>query len=241
MASRTISPKSTSDKDTYIYGLIDPRTQELRYVGKTVLPIDKRLRVHLWRATKTLHRSHSQAWIRSLSEDGFKPDIFTIEEVQPGDDWAEREQFWIAYFRSIGSCLCNHTIGGDGSPGLKQSEESKRKRTEATRRPEARQRVSKQSKQMWAESRDKIIAAQNAGKGIGWRRKQSVLAKQRAARPESPLQKHKFRREKLTLDGVSEIRKMLADGFAQKIIAAKFGIDQSLVSKIRTGKRPYSS
>lgn len=117
-----------ADKTTYIYGLIDPRTNQLRYVGKTVLTPDRRVFTHKWRARVHPHKRHSMAWLLSLEKDGVEPDVFTIEEVPIGGDWVEAEQFWIAYFRFIGADLCNHTDGGEGQPGHKQSPETIKKR-----------------------------------------------------------------------------------------------------------------
>lgn len=123
-----VSKDRIANKATYIYGLVDPRTTQLRYVGKTVLAPDRRVFVHKWRAKKQPHKNHSMAWLLNLVAAGTEPEVFTIEEVPPGGDWVEAEQFWIAYFRSIGADLCNHTVGGEGAPGHKQSPETIAKR-----------------------------------------------------------------------------------------------------------------
>lgn len=114
---------SVSEKTTYIYGLIDPRNQQLRYVGKTVLEPPKRLSVHQWRARKEPHKRHSMAWLLGLDRAGLSAEIFVIEEVPAGADWVAAEQFWIGYFRMIGADLCNHTTGGEGQTGYKQPPE----------------------------------------------------------------------------------------------------------------------
>jgi hypothetical protein len=61
-----------------------------------------------------------------------EPDIFEIELVE-GDTWIEAEQFWIAYFRFIGANLVNMTIGGDGVTGIKDSDETKKKKSAGMR------------------------------------------------------------------------------------------------------------
>src|SRR5690348_6073255 len=114
-------------KSVNIYGLIDPTTSQIRYVGKTVLDPRRRLSVHCDRALKSPEKTHSMAWIASLHKRGIKPEVFTIETVD-GDHWIEAEQFWIAYFRFIGADLCNHTIGGEGQCGYKQPKEVVEKR-----------------------------------------------------------------------------------------------------------------
>jgi len=93
---------------TYIYGLADPMTGHLRYIGKTV-NLGRRLHDHL-RATD---RSHRTDWVHSLLTRGLQPEIFAIEEVSEAN-WQEAEQFWIGYFRSIGADLTNGSEGGLG-------------------------------------------------------------------------------------------------------------------------------
>lgn len=123
MADRIIATSGGS-KPTHIYGLVDPITQQLRYIGKTVLKPERRLATHVWRAQTQPERRHSMAWIASLVRSGSLPEVITIEVVPAGSDWVEAEQFWIAYFRSIGADLCNHTSGGESVPGLIRSKES---------------------------------------------------------------------------------------------------------------------
>lgn len=103
-----------------IYKLIDPETLEVRYVGKTVQPLKKRLSGHITKS-KNSRTAHVNCWIYSLLLKGKKPIIELIEEVE---NWKEREQYWIAYFPN----LCNHSIGGEsGTLGYKMTDVHKRK------------------------------------------------------------------------------------------------------------------
>lgn len=112
-----------------IYGLIDPRTKEIRYVGKSDNPV-KRLRRHLGK--KNIQKSfHAARWLRSLVEIGLKPEIAILEVVSGGENWEDRERHWIAYLRSEGCDLTNTSPGGEGGAtygrlGKKNSEEHKR-------------------------------------------------------------------------------------------------------------------
>lgn len=109
---------------TIIYGLADPRDGQLRYVGKTVRDLEWRLRGHLNGARKK--RNRKDHWINRLILKDLRPDIFVIEVVRDGD-WVEAERFWIAYFRAIGANLLNYTSGGEGEPGFRVAEETKRR------------------------------------------------------------------------------------------------------------------
>ena len=95
---------------TRIYALIDPRDQSVRYVGKTRQSLKGRLNGHV----HDYHRKNNPCanWLKKLIRMGMSPIISLLEEV-PTEIWQEAEQFWIAYFRSIGARLTNSTSGGD--------------------------------------------------------------------------------------------------------------------------------
>jgi hypothetical protein len=80
-----------------IYGLFDPRTSELRYVGMTSRTLKERLNKHLHDNTKT----HKTCWIKSLKNINLIPEIFLFEEV-PDNEWQYWEKWYITYFKSIG-------------------------------------------------------------------------------------------------------------------------------------------
>lgn len=109
-----------------IYGLCHPVSGELRYVGKTVYSLRKRLQQHKRESERT--NTHKSCWIRSLTQD---PSIFVLEEVD--GDGLEQERFWIAQMRALGCRLVNHTAGGEGRTGDKHTAEARRKISEAHR------------------------------------------------------------------------------------------------------------
>jgi hypothetical protein len=167
-------------RTTIIYGLVDPRNNQLRYVGKTIQPLEDRLRLHVNDAQK-IRRRHVCTWIRSLQREGFRPEIFEIERV--GDDWVEQEKFWIAYFRFIGSNLTNETCGGEGVPGRKHTLESRAKMSEIARRtqstPEVRRLKSERTK---AQHSDPLIHAHMVESVRAAFRRPDVIANSNAAR-----------------------------------------------------------
>jgi hypothetical protein len=107
-------------KPVYIYTLNCPKTSDIRYVGKTKFPIEKRLEFH----TRDLRgHSYKVKWIKSLISEGLKPTIHCIEIVNELN-WVEKEIFWIAKMKSDGHNLVNNSIGGEGPSGAVYSEES---------------------------------------------------------------------------------------------------------------------
>jgi len=115
---------------TYIYGLIEPMTNELRYIGKTI-NINRRYRRHINEVD--LHDSYKDRWIRKLKKNGLVPEIIIIDYVKT-DEWQYWEMFYIEYFKFLGCDLTNGTKGGDEPPstkGRKHTEESKLKMSKA--------------------------------------------------------------------------------------------------------------
>lgn len=96
----------------YLYGLVDPRTDLLRYVGKTYSP-KQRLKQHLKDGRLRPNRCHRSGWVRSLLNAGVEPEMVILEEVA-ADAWRKAETFWIGYLRYIGCDLVNSTGGGRG-------------------------------------------------------------------------------------------------------------------------------
>jgi hypothetical protein len=98
-----------------IYTLSCPVSGEVRYVGYTSRTLHYRIERHLWSARIGKQRSRVYRWIRALMNEGLKPTISALEEVQPGWRWQDRERLWILLHRAHGARLCNHSLGGEGN------------------------------------------------------------------------------------------------------------------------------
>lgn len=93
---------------TFIYGLVDPRDNQVRYVGKANNP-GERLKQHLTDTTNPQKKD----WIQELDSLSIAPAIVVLDEVVDGT-WLEREQYWIAKKKDEGCCLLNSAPGGAG-------------------------------------------------------------------------------------------------------------------------------
>ena len=110
-----------------IYGLFDPRTDELRYVGKSTSGL-KRPRNHTKTSDLKRHgRTHKTAWVKSLLSVGLKPVVKVLWECSTAEVLYDEEQRQIAHYRRLGFRLTNATDGGPGRVGYRLSEETKDK------------------------------------------------------------------------------------------------------------------
>ena len=98
-----------------IYGLCDPRTKELRYVGKTRGNVRQRVRAHCCESSN--HGTHKLHWVMGLKAAGLRPYLVVLETV-PEQEWREAETFWIQYMRFLGCRLVNANDGGRGHDSL---------------------------------------------------------------------------------------------------------------------------
>jgi hypothetical protein len=110
-------------------------------------------------------------------------------------------------------------------------------RLATTRTPVARQRVADWSRQNWAERREVIIAAQNAGKGADWKRQQSENKQREWADPNAGHQRAAIAKRRVSDADLEQIRRLRAEGQTQSELAKRFGVTPSRISRLLAGKR----
>lgn len=108
-----------------IYGLADPRTGEIRYIGKSACGT-RRTIIH--RTPSSLAEpTRKNRWIRSLHKVGLTYEVTILARPAPAALDAE-EKAWIARGRALGWRLTNATDGGDGqSRGYRTPDHVKQK------------------------------------------------------------------------------------------------------------------
>lgn len=107
----------------YVYTHIDPRTNEIRYVGKGNR--DRAYRINSGRS------GHHKNWLKQLKLLDLRPIILILEKDLEEKQALLREKELILEYRNKGLKLTNLTDGGDGMSGHKPSEETKRKISES--------------------------------------------------------------------------------------------------------------
>lgn len=117
-----------------VYALQDPRTKEIRYIGKSTKGL-KRPKYHLlpcYYANKKHDKIPLYLWIRKLARLGLKPEILILQEIDTAQNLAKAELYWIDYFKFQGSPLTNVLDASSmGNLGFKFSLEQRQNMSKA--------------------------------------------------------------------------------------------------------------
>lgn len=118
------------ERDYIIYGLLDPFTLDLRYVGQSVKGV-QRGRDHCRPSVLAKKENrHNAAWIKSVMKKGKKPEVVVLERFESDEKLDEAEKEWIAEARRIGCRLNNVTEGGNKPPITIMSPKERKRRSE---------------------------------------------------------------------------------------------------------------
>lgn len=102
-------------RNVYIYALICPLSNEIRYIGKTV-NIKNRIRYH-FNPNHTDTNTHKKNWINKLKSDNLKPEVLILDTIECLDkEWEIYEKYWISQCKCWGFKLLNYSLGGDSPP-----------------------------------------------------------------------------------------------------------------------------
>lgn len=114
----------------YIYALLDPDTDEVRYIGQTINPA-MRYEAHRYRTSKPASRK--DFWVNSLAAIGKQPKFHILEE----DADFNAETKWILHYHKQGAPLTNGT-GIDDQTTVRVSKSVKAKVLDFIKKENAR-------------------------------------------------------------------------------------------------------
>jgi len=198
----------------FIYGLIDPFTFKVRYIGKTI-----NLKQRFDRQMNECSNTHRCHWIQSLRKKGKKPTQVVLQQLNDDEDWQAAEIKWIAIAKKYGWDLVNGTDGGDGV--LNVSGEGRARMLAAWKgrkhKPETLLKLSESSKgRVKPEKAKDIVSQKMKGRKIEWADKLQVKLR-------------KFDDEKL--------KAVLSDLETMQVaeVAKKYGVHRTTITKIKRG------
>ncbi len=154
-----------------IYVLVDPKTLLVRYVGRTVQPLAKRLKQHRY----AKRRSHVTSWIQALRAANLTPSIELLETLSDEGSWYEAERWWINYGRLSGWQLTNHTDGGDGQPPVRVNSLTANEKVSAALR--GRSKSEKHRQRLSQSHRRPELVAANQRRHLGRKRSEATKAR----------------------------------------------------------------
>ena len=189
-----------------IYSLMSSEDGRVRYIGQTTQSVQRRLAQHLADATSTRSDTRCHRWIRKSIRNGY--DV-TIDVVEENAEINTAEIKWIKHYRTLHDDLTNILNGGDlGAVGVKRSKVT----CERMSKPKSETHKANMRKPKALEHKIKIAAAQiGNSKSQGESNSHAVL----------------------TANIVVAIRHMLQLGTPGSILADKFGVRKSAISKIK--------
>lgn len=199
----------------YIYALCDPKTNNVRYIGKSIRP-KARYADHLNDKSKT----HKVNWIKSLASKGLKPTMIILQTLSDNEDWQKAEINWIKQAKDNGWDLVNSTDGGDGVLNISGEGRERMLKTWKGRKhkPETLLKLSARSKGRVKKEESRLkLSEKMAGREITWKDKLKEAVR------------------KFTDEELEKINDDLNAGMKVKDAAIKYNVHRTTMSKIKAG------
>lgn len=226
-----------------VYGLADPETGEIRYIGRSSSglhrPKDHATPGHL-RAEGSTHKTN---WIKALLRHGLSPEIKVLRECFSIEETFDVERDLIALYRAKGARLTNQSDGGAGSVGCVRSEEFKLNLSKARKgvpRPEwVKQRI-EEGKRVTGVSEKQLAHIREVGAAWkGQARSAETRAKMAAAKKAWWAEHREEQTARLREAGVVRRGRPVSPETKAKMSVAKKGIPKSPETRARMseGKR----
>ena len=127
MSKTCDNPISSNCVSYKIYCLIDPRNNEVLYIGFTGQTLEKRLHEHM----NCDCRYYKGKWLTILKKENLSPIIISIDNADNLKEIKEKEVYYIDLYKKQGASLTNLTGGGDGGYKVEWSEERRKKYSES--------------------------------------------------------------------------------------------------------------
>lgn len=211
-----------------IYGLHDPVTDELRYIGQTVVSLTRRLGMHCAPSVLAAERSHRAHWVEALLRQGLRPVIREIATASSKEELDLLEVEHIAMARACKVRLVNTEPGG-ATHSLEHYERLAAAKRGVPRTPEVRAKISAARKGQPSPKRGIPISEEQKAK-VSASRKGQLLGSTH----------HQYRHDIST----AFILQRLAEGRTRVQVAAELGVSPTFIHRrlnqegLKGSKRP---
>lgn len=214
------------DEKHVIYGLIDPNTTFLRYIGFTSNAEKRYKNHHSIRQLKD--NTHKNNWIKSLIKNRQQAKMIIIAEYKTAEELPAAEGYWYAFFISHGADLTNdpNFIGIGSRKGKKLSEKHKKNISKANKGKQK----SEEHKKNISESKFGHITTEKAKLNI------SKSLKGRKCTEEAKQKISKANKGKIKSE---ETKRKLSESHKGKIFSEEHKKKISEKAKIRCKEKPW--
>jgi hypothetical protein len=225
-----------------IYGLIDPRTRLIRYVGKSSRGLC-RPKQHEKCDPKTTG-VWCRRWIKKLQGAGLTYEVVILDRGT-AETLPELECFWISYGRACHWPLTNMTPRGDGRrAGSFVSMETRAKQSAAQKgrifSEATRKAIGAAHKARYLAHPEALEALRNRTFTSEWRAKIGAKRKGHVKTAETLSKIREARRlsktTKLSIDDAKEILSRLSTGERLSVLAKHFGVCHQTIANVKNGK-----
>ena len=219
------------NKGVMIIYLVKNKVNDKQYIGQTTTPLNRRWSAHISNAKNKRYSSVLANAIRKYGSDTFKLEI--LEKCSSLDELNKAEIKWIRLKDTLAPNGYNIETGGKNNIWTDEMKRKMRK-IQSNRSPEWQENMKKgmqkrgeEWRKKLSESRKYVTLTKKQLKSLESGRKQRYKDGREGLKGESNP------RSKVNANMVREIRKLYMTGcYSQQKISDKFGINQSMVSKI---------
>lgn len=225
-----------------VYGLLEPSTHEIRYVGKAI-NLDNRIRKHL-QPSKLKESTHKNNWLKKLINDNQKPIVVILKKCDNEIELNETEIELIKEYKKLGCKITNSTDGGDGGK-LNSDIIDKMKETKRLNKQESfwlNKKLSKQHCKNISDGKKGYVASEQTRKKLSeslknkntWSKGKKLSKETIDKMVEARLGKPKNKREVYQLDLSNKIIKLWSWPYEAE---EYFNLSRSKIHSVCTGKR----
>ncbi len=218
----------------FVYGLIDPKNSNLRYVGFTSQNLNDRISQHC-RPSKLKINNHKNNWIKSIQSQGLNPSIISLEEYFSKSEALQAETEMIAYLRYIGCDLTNVTDGGDEGVIYERTDEIKSKISKSSKgRTHKEETKCKISQSLIGKKKP----AKTLGKELIWKQKLKEANLGKKVSEENKIKSVQNNPGiKLNQKSINQILEMSqSKKYSQKELSVLFNVSPSHICRVIQGK-----
>ena len=204
-----------------IYGLQDPISLEIRYIGKSYRGINRAYQ-HACPSSLKEGNTPKNNWIKKLKNNNLKPKVIIIEIFNSitNDELYKKEQDYIKQYPN----LLNLTDGGPGAIGRQSSNETRKKMSESAKKRKLPEALIKQQVKKYPDINEKRYCSK-------CKIYQNFIEMSHPNNPQSHVCKKCSKEHYFKSRAIPEARQKYADSLKKSVIAINYITNEEKIFK----------